>query len=64
MGRNKGQLPLARSSCAKIKNIMSVLFNHARRYELFDEIPSISFGRAPSAAGYRSSFLSMKSGSF
>jgi hypothetical protein len=27
-------------------------------------IPSISFGRAPSAAGYRTSFLSMKSGSF
>jgi integrase len=33
------QLPLARSSCAKIKNIMSVLFNHARRYELFDDNP-------------------------
>ena len=33
------QLPLARSSCAKIKNIMSVLFNHARRYELFDGNP-------------------------
>jgi hypothetical protein len=27
-------------------------------------IPSSSFGRAPSAAGYRSSFSSMKSGSF
>jgi hypothetical protein len=33
------QLPLARSSCAKIKNIMSVLFNHARRYKLFDDNP-------------------------
>ena len=33
------QLPLARSSCAKTKNIMSVLFNHARRYELFDDNP-------------------------
>ncbi len=33
------QLPLARSSCAKIKNIMRVLFNHARRYELFDGNP-------------------------
>ena len=33
------QLPLARSSCAKIKNIMSVLFNHARRYELFEGNP-------------------------
>lgn len=28
------QLPLARASCAKIRNIMSVLFNHARRYDL------------------------------
>jgi integrase len=33
------QLPLARSSCAKIKNIMSVLFNHARRYLLYDGNP-------------------------
>jgi integrase len=29
-------LPLAKSSCAKIRNVMSVLFNHACRYELFD----------------------------
>jgi len=33
------QLPLARGSCAKIRNLMSVLFNHARRYELFDSNP-------------------------
>jgi integrase len=33
------QLPLARSSCAKIRNLMSVLFNHACRYELFDQNP-------------------------
>jgi integrase len=33
------ELSLARSTCAKIKNIMSVLFNHARRYELFDDNP-------------------------
>ena len=32
-------LPLARSSCAKIRNVMSVLFNHAWRYELFDRNP-------------------------
>jgi integrase len=32
-------LPLARSSCAKIRNLMSVLFNHACRYELFDRNP-------------------------
>jgi integrase len=31
--------PLAKSSCAKIRNVMSVLFNHACRYELFDHNP-------------------------
>jgi integrase len=33
------QLPIARSSRAKIRNIMSVLFNHACRHELFDSNP-------------------------
>ena len=33
------RLPLARSSCAKIRNVMSVLFNHACRYEFFDRNP-------------------------
>ena len=32
-------LPFAKSSCAKIRNLMSVLFNHACRYELFDRNP-------------------------
>lgn len=32
-------LSIARSSCAKIRNIMSVLFNHASRYEFFDKNP-------------------------
>lgn len=32
-------LPLARSSCAKVRNVMSVLFNHACRYEFFDRNP-------------------------
>ena len=32
-------LPLARSSCAKIRNLMSVIFNHAMRYEIFDRNP-------------------------
>jgi integrase len=31
-------LPLAKSSC-EIRNLMSVLFNHACRYELFDRNP-------------------------
>src|SRR5438045_8705952 len=29
-------LPLAKSTCAKIRNLMSVLFNHACRYGLYD----------------------------
>ena len=33
-------LKLARASCAKIRNLMSVLFNHARRYDLFDRNPT------------------------
>jgi integrase len=32
-------LPRARGTCAKIQNVMSVLFNHALRYELFDRNP-------------------------
>jgi integrase len=30
---------MAKSSCAKIRNLMSLLFNHACRYELFDRNP-------------------------
>lgn len=33
------RLPLAKSSCAKIRNLMSALFNHACRYELFNHNP-------------------------
>jgi integrase len=33
------RLPLAKSSCTKIRNVMSVLFNHACRYEFFDRNP-------------------------
>src|ERR1700731_668987 len=32
-------LPMAKSSCAKIRGILSVLFNHACRHELFDRNP-------------------------
>jgi integrase len=38
------RLPLAKSSCAKIRNLFSVLFNHACRYEFFDSNP-ITFVR-------------------
>ena len=34
-----GKLPLARATRAKIRNLISVLFNHARRYDLFDRNP-------------------------
>jgi len=34
-----GNLGLSRASCAKSRNLMSVLFNHARRYELYDRNP-------------------------
>ena len=37
-------LPIARSTCAKIRNVMSVLFNHARRYEFFEGISSCPAG--------------------
>jgi len=33
------RLPIARSSRAKIRSILSILFNHACRYELFDRNP-------------------------
>jgi hypothetical protein len=33
------RLPMAKSSCAKIRGLLSVLFNHACRYELFDRNP-------------------------
>jgi len=33
------RLPLAKSSCAKIRGLLSVLFNDACRYELFDRNP-------------------------
>ena len=33
------RLPIARSSRAKIRNVLSILFNHACRYELFDRNP-------------------------
>jgi integrase len=32
-------LPLAKSSCAKIRAILSILFNHPCRHELFDRNP-------------------------
>jgi integrase len=32
-------LPLARASRAKIRNLMSVLFNHARRHDFTDHNP-------------------------
>ena len=45
------RLPLAKSSCAKIRNLMSVLFNHACRYELLRPMQD----RVIAKAGARSS---------
>ena len=33
------RLPIAKSTCAKIRNLLSVVFNHACRYEFFDRNP-------------------------
>jgi integrase len=55
------QLPLARSSCAKIRNLMSVLFNHACRYELFDQNPIRLVRQSASAASRLTSLLSRNS---
>jgi len=32
-------LPLARASCAKIRNLMSVVFNHAIRHQVYSRNP-------------------------
>src|SRR5258708_21259223 len=32
-------LPLARSTCAKARNLLSILFNHGMRYEIYDRNP-------------------------
>ena len=42
-------LPLARASCAKIGNLMSVLFNHGIRYQVCSGNPIRLVGRAPNA---------------
>ena len=39
----------ARTTRAKIRNVMSVLFNHARRYDLFDANPIQWVRQAPNA---------------
>jgi integrase len=47
------RLPLAKSSCAKIRNLMSVLFNHACRYEPFrpqSNLPRSLECKAPQSA--------------
>ena len=58
------QLPLACGSCAKIRNIMSVLFNHACRYELYSRIRSTSFAKVPNVAECRTFCTSTRSSGF
>jgi hypothetical protein len=54
------QLPLARATCAKIRNIMSVLFNHARRYDLFRDNPIQLVRKVPSVGRCRTSLFQEK----
>jgi len=42
-------LQRAPATCCKIRNVMSVLFNHARRYDLYDRNP-IQCSRVPNVA--------------
>jgi hypothetical protein len=55
------QLPLARGSCAKIRNIMSVLFNHACRYELYTENPIHLVAKVPNGAECHTFYMSTRS---
>jgi integrase len=50
------QLPLARGSCAKIRNIMSVCSTMRADMNSTPRIRSISFAKVPSVAEYRTSF--------
>jgi hypothetical protein len=50
-------LPLARASRAKIRNLMSMLFNHARRHDFIDRNPiSLRPPERKAAAGTGRSF--------
>jgi integrase len=51
-----GTLPLARGSRAKIRNLMSVVFNHGRRHGFIDRIPSALSARVQSGKPYQTSF--------
>src|SRR6267143_5890223 len=55
-------LPLARASRAKIRNLMSVLFNHARRHDFIDRTPSPSSAKAQSGAQHQKCFCLPKLG--
>jgi hypothetical protein len=42
-------LERAAGTCSKIRNVMSVLFNHACRYDLYDRNPIQGYGKVPNA---------------
>ena len=54
-------LPLARPSCAKIRNVMSIVFNHGLRYELSTGIPFNGCVKAQSGRRSRQCSKSMRS---
>ena len=54
-------LPLARASRTKIRNLMSVLFNHARRHDFADHSPITLVPKAQSGALYQKCFCLLKS---
>jgi len=56
-------LQRAAGTCCKIRNVMSVLFNHARRYDLSTTVTRFSgCGRAPSVAVLLTFSPAMRSG--
>jgi hypothetical protein len=57
-------LPLARSTCAKIRNLMSVVFNHALRHEFSAAILFASCDKARKDGGLRTSYRRLRSNHF
>jgi hypothetical protein len=55
-------LQRAPATCCKIRNVMSVLFNHARRYDLTTAIPFSGCGRVPNVAVLLTSSRATRSG--
>jgi hypothetical protein len=57
-------LPLARSTCAKIRNLMSVVFNHACRHDFFDRNPISLVRQSARGGGHRTFSRLLRSNHF